>query len=97
VPRKVLTRDQFFRTEVAVINSHVYTARDVVAFQANVMGGVHAGSPKTEMEHALKQIDETIAVGGYASSLRQLKAIGRVVLRTLTPLREAAKSSPNAA
>jgi hypothetical protein len=51
------------------------------------MGAVHAGSPKTDKEHVLKQIDSNISIGGYASSLRQLQAIARVILKSLAPLR----------
>ncbi len=87
--RQQLKRDQFFQTTVAIINARPYSVRDVVLFQANVMGGIHVGSPKADKEHVLKQIDQTISVGGYASSLRQLKAIGRVVLKALAPLRQA--------
>jgi hypothetical protein len=83
------SRDQFFQTAVTIVNGHRYSVREVVLFEANVMGAVHAGSPKTEKEHALRQVDSTIAVGGYASSLKQLQAIARVVLKTLLPLRNA--------
>jgi hypothetical protein len=82
-------RDQFFQTVVTIVDNHKYTVREVVLFEANVMGAVHAGSPKTEKERALKQVDSTIAVGGYASSLRQLQAIARVCIKSLQPLRNA--------
>lgn len=87
--RFTASRDQFFQTVVTIVNGHQYSVREIILFEANVMGAVHAGSPKSEKEHALKQVDSTIAVGGYASSLRQLQAIGRVVLKTLSPLRAA--------
>lgn len=86
--RHTVTRDQFFQTVVTIVNDHRYTVREVVLFEAHVMGAVHAGSPKTDKEHALKQIDSTFSVGGYASSLRQLQAIARVVLKALSQLRE---------
>ncbi|MDH5828913.1 hypothetical protein QFW80_00040 [Luteimonas sp. M1R5S18] len=91
--RYTTSRDQFFQTVVTIVNDHQYSVREVVLFEANVMGAVHAGSPKTDKEHALKQVDSTIAVGGYASSLRQLQAIARVVLKTLSPLRAAASAA----
>lgn len=85
--RYTASRDQFFQTVVAIVDNHQYTVREIVLFEANVMGAVHAGNPKTDKELALKQIDSTIAFGGYPSSLRQLKAIARVVLKALSPLR----------
>jgi hypothetical protein len=91
--RYTASRDQFFQTVVTIVNDHQYSVREIVLFEANVMGAVHAGSPKTDKEHSLKQIDSTIAVGGYASSLRQLQAIARVVLKALSPLRIAASSA----
>lgn len=87
--RYTTNRDQFFQTIVTIVNDHQYSVREIVLFEANVMGAVHAGSPKSDKEHALKQVDSAIAVGGYASSLRQLQAIARVVLKALAPLREA--------
>lgn len=85
----ITNRDQFFQTVVTIVNDHRYSIREIVLFEANVMGAVHSGSPKTDKEHALKRVDSTIAVGGYASSLRQLQAIARVVLKALSPLRVA--------
>ncbi len=85
--RYVANRDQFFQTVVTIVNDHQYSVREIVMFESNVMGAVHAGSPKTDKEHALKQVDSAFAVGGYASSLRQLQAIARVVLKSLAPLR----------
>lgn len=91
--RHVASRDQFFQTIVTIVNDHRYSIREVILFEANVMGAVHAGSPKTDKEQALKQINSTISVGGYASSLRQLQAIARVVLKALAPLRAAASAA----
>jgi hypothetical protein len=87
-----LGRDQFFRTIVLVINGKKYTIKDVVLFEANIMGGVHAGSPKSEKEKILKTLNDQLSIGGYASSLRQLQAIGRVVTKALAPLTQRVKS-----
>ena len=89
--RTMVTRDQFFKTVVTIVNQHEYSIREVVLFEANVVGAVHAGAPKKDKEHALHEVDRHISVGGYASSLRQLLAIARVVLRALAPLRDAVK------
>ena len=68
-----------------VANGKTYNVRDIISFEANVMGGVHAGKPDTE-EAAIAQIAETLSVGGYRASLRQLQAIARITLRALAPL-----------
>jgi len=68
-------------------NGKEYSIKDIILYEANVMGGVHAGSPESEKDEILKKL-EGLFVGGYRPSLRQLKAIARVVLKALKPLRE---------
>ncbi len=89
--RQTVNRDKFFKTIVMLSEGKSYTVRDTIAFEANVMGGVHAGSPKDEKDRALMTIAHTWSIGGYPASLRQLKGIGRVVLKALQPLRNTAK------
>ena len=86
-PKKLVTRDQPLVSVLAIAGGKAHTLRDIVLFEANVMGGVHAGSPKEEKEKVLHSINSSLAVGGYRGSLRQLQAIGRVVLKGLEPLR----------
>lgn len=88
-----LSRDQFFQTVVAIINGRSFTVRDVIQFEANVAGAVHAGAPRTEKEKALQSIGQSISVGGYAPALRQLLAIARVALRALQPVRAASHAA----
>ena len=87
------SRDQFFSSVVSIAAGHAYTIRDIVQFEANVVGAVHAGSPRSEKDAALHQVDSTLSIGGYGSSLRQLLAIGRVALKALHPLREAVRGT----
>jgi hypothetical protein len=82
-----LTRDQFFQTVVLVIDGEKYTVQDVVLFEANVMGNVHTGAPRTEKERALRNVYTIYAAAGSASALRQLQAIARIVSKSLEPLR----------
>ena len=88
-----MTRDRLLSTPVLKIAGGTYTVRDVVLFEANVMGGVHAGAPIEQREKALAEVNRLFALGGYRASLRQLKAIGRVVLYGLKPLHVAIKAS----
>ncbi len=91
-PRKVVNRDQLLSAVLAVVDGRAYTLREIVLFEANVMGGVHAGSPKEEKERVLQSLNSGLAIGGYRASLRQLQAIGRVVLKGLEPLSSAVTS-----
>ena len=92
-PYKIVNRDQLLATVLAVVNGKSYSLREIVLFEANVMGGVHAGSSKEEKEKVLQALSSALTVGGYRVSLRQLQAIGRVVLRGLEPLRTAIRST----
>ncbi len=91
-PTSQLGRDHFFRIIVLVINGEKYTIKDVILFEANIMGGVHADAPKLEKEKILKTLNDELSIGGYASSLRQLQAIARVVIKALAPLTLSVKS-----
>jgi hypothetical protein len=86
-----MTRDQFLATPVLKVRGRQYTVREVILFEANIMGGVHAGSAKEEQEQVLQQLNEMFTLGGYRASLRQLKAIGKVILYGLQPLYDAVK------
>lgn len=89
----IVTRDQFFHTTVTVINKQHFSVKDIILFEANVCGGIHAGSPKSEKEKALNRINETISIGGYLSTLRQLLAIARIIIKSLNPILQAIISS----
>jgi hypothetical protein len=89
--RLTATRDQFFASKLLYVNGQPYTLKDIILFEANMMGAVHAGSPKEEKEKVLAQLNIMFQIGGHRSSLRQLQAIGRVVLKGLKPLQEAVK------
>lgn len=87
--RASLSRDEFFREVVAIVFGKIYSVREVILFEANVSGAVHAGAPKTEKEKALHEVAQSLGIGGYPMALRQLLAIARVVLKSLQPLRSA--------
>lgn len=96
-PRRTVKRDQFFRTVVLSISGRRYTVRDIVVLLANVMGGVHAGSPRNDREKTIfpnvnhdKYVSE---FGSHPGPLYLLRSIGRVVLRALQPLRESIKDN----
>jgi hypothetical protein len=81
-----LARDQFLKIVLININGTTYTIKDVVLSGVTSMGAVHSGSAKSEKEKVLKAVNDQTPIGGYASSLRQIQAIGRIMIKALTPL-----------
>jgi len=90
--RKSLSRDQFFHEIVAHVFGRQYSIREILLFEANVSGAVHAGAPKTDKERALAEVAGWLGIGGYPMALRQLQAVGRVALKALAPLRAAVEA-----
>jgi hypothetical protein len=84
----VLTLEQFLKYPITQTPTGTHTIRDVINFEANVMGAVHLGSPHDEQQRALARIARFASFGNLRSALRQLRAIARVVAKALTPLRE---------
>jgi hypothetical protein len=84
-----LKRDKFFDTVVLIANGKEFNIRELIKFEANVMGGIHAGKAKTDQEKALASL-AGLYMGNTRASLRQLLAISRVILSALSPLRQAA-------
>ena len=80
--------EKFLKTTILVKDGKEYSVRDVVAYEANVDGGVHLGSPEEQAHKEIIDINKSILIGGYSPLLRQLKSIGRVVLKGLKPLRD---------
>jgi hypothetical protein len=68
------------------------TIREVILHGAHIEGGVHAGSPKNDLEEALSRVNREFSVGGHPPLLRQLKSIGAVVLRGLQQIRQAVEN-----
>ncbi len=71
---------------VAVHEKRQLSVLDIIKYEANVGGGVHAGAPRRDRDVSVKEMNAAFTVGGYAPSLRQLQAIGRVVVRGLAEL-----------
>jgi hypothetical protein len=82
-----VSRDQFLKTTVLSVYGKRYSIKDIILFEANIMGGIHAGATKEVKEHALEQINRIYEVQSSRGSLLQLKAIARVVLKALEPLK----------
>jgi hypothetical protein len=89
-----ITRDQFFSKPLLMLAGAEFSVREIILFEANIMGGIHAGSPKEDKERALASISNVYRTRGLRVPLRQLKSIARVVSRAIDPLYLLVKCSP---
>lgn len=92
-PKKIVKRDEFFKTPVQISGQKAFTVQELIEHQAHIMGGVHAGKSQEEREKILSAIESTIYVMGLPPGLRQLKSIGKVILKALEPLKERVEAS----
>lgn len=73
---------------ILVSNGENFSVKDLIRFLRNKQGGVHVDNVTLEdREKILKEIQNTIAIGGAAAGLRLMRAISRVVVRGLTPVK----------
>jgi hypothetical protein len=78
--------DQFLAHRALYVNGHDITVRHVVLQLANVEGGVHAGTPNTEVEKLLNEVNAQLGIGGMGSVAYSMQAIADVVVAALQPL-----------
>jgi len=90
-----VSKDGFLAATVLKVRGKPLSVRDLISFEANVKGGVHAGKPRDEADLVLQEMGKLFEIGGYRASLRQLQAIGRVTLKGLEELRRAVEGSPS--
>jgi hypothetical protein len=83
-----VTKDQLFSRSVLMSGNRIFTVKDIVKQFANVQGAIHVGMPKDEKEKHLKQLTETLGIGGLPAGLRLLYPIGRVIRKGLEPLKK---------
>jgi hypothetical protein len=67
--------DQFLAHRALYVNGHEITVRQVVLQLANVEGGVHAGTPNTEAEKLLNEVNTQLGIGGMGSVAYSMQAI----------------------
>jgi hypothetical protein len=88
VEPKAVSRDEFLAKVVMQARDESVSVKDTILHTANVVGAVHPGRPREDVNRLLEQIAGQLSLGGYQPDIRSLQAIARVVLRALTPLRE---------
>jgi hypothetical protein len=78
---------EFLRTRVMIVSGYTYSVKDVIRQLAHVEGGVHVGTPKDDKERVLTETAESIAIGGLDPAMFAVRAIGRVAVAALEPLK----------
>jgi hypothetical protein len=81
-----LTLDQWLAKRGGVVNKVDVTVKELILQVAHVEGGVHAGTPRTEIEHLMKEVSEGLLIGGFSSVTRTMRGIAEVVSHALVPL-----------
>jgi hypothetical protein len=84
-----LTRDQFLKRRVMVVNGNILSVHDVIDQLAHVEGGVHVGTARTAKEKALKEAATAFRIGDLPGGTLMIAAIARVTLVALRDLRDA--------
>jgi hypothetical protein len=83
------TRDQFLSRRIMRFNGHWITVGDVIDQLANVEGAVHKGEPGTARRQAVQALGKFYSRDGLPGVVRQVKLIGLITVRGLSPLRDA--------
>jgi len=92
-PTATVTMDGLLSAKILMLNRKIFTVRDIIKFEANIKGGIHAGQPKEQSEYEIDYAAKYISMFGERFSLHQMRSMGRVVLQGLSPLKEAILSS----
>lgn len=93
-PEETVDLPTFLARPIATIQSEVFTVRDVIRVVAHVHGGVHYGTPENEHEERLFNHDWHLLVDEMSVLHYSIQHIGRITVRALTPLAEAARARP---
>jgi hypothetical protein len=87
------TRDQFLARRVMCFGGNWFTVRNVIKQLANIEGAVHRSEAKDARERALKEAARFYSHSGLPGAVNQVKLIGRITVRGLSPLRNAVTAS----
>jgi hypothetical protein len=83
---EALNRAQLLSKRAARVSGQDVTTRDLILQVAHVSGGVHAGSPETDLQRLLAGVSESVRIGGVSAVSRTLRGISDVVVLGLEPL-----------
>lgn len=83
------SRDQFLGRRIMRFSESWITIRDVIDQLANIEGAVHSGNPKKEQHKVLQAAGKFYSRDGLPGVVSQVRLIGRITVRGLSPLRDA--------
>jgi hypothetical protein len=83
------TRDKFLNRKVMRFNGHWITVRDVIDQLANVEGAVHSGEPDTDRRRTIQAAGRFYSRAGLPGVVSQVRLLGLITVRALSPLRDA--------
>lgn len=84
---KEVNKDTLLNTPIMLSNEKIITIKDLIQHMSHVEGAIHLGIPKSNEEKILKELGQVLGIGGLPAGVRLIKAISRVVLKGLQPLR----------
>ena len=90
---EMLPLDHFLAVKVLKLGPNTLTVGDLISISANVLGGVHKGTSKSEKEQALEGFNRTVIAFGHPISSAQMKPVILVALEGLAPLARAVRGS----
>ncbi len=85
----IVNTQVLYSREVMTIGPEILTVKDLIKFLRNKQGGVHYDNvASVDKEPVLKELQETMGIAGVTAGLRLMRAISRVVVRGLQPLKQ---------
>lgn len=91
-PSKEVTLDGLLNHTVLYLHRRAYSVKDVIKHASDAAGGIHRDENPKEQHKKIAEYSGAWQIGGLPAAIRQLRAIARVTLKGLAPLREAVAS-----
>lgn len=83
-----MDRNGLYQQPVMVVKGEAITVKDLIRFLRDKQGSVHADNVSlTDKDKLMKELQATLFIGGTNSGLRLMRAIARVVIKGLNPLK----------
>jgi len=83
---KEVTLDQFLKIEIMEYRGHRINIGELIQHMAHIEGAIHPGVPKEKKEEIMKELVETIGIGGFPAGIRIMKSITNIVIKGLSEL-----------
>lgn len=81
--------DQLLARTVLVVRGERLSVRDLIKQVAHIDGAVHKGKPTNVREELLDEMSRFMSFRDLPATVHHVQLVGRIVVRALTPLRDA--------